>query len=69
MIGTPGRLAEALTSEDSNCPKVCNLKVLILDEADRLLDDGSHTLQLRKIVSVLPRGTSLCTLILFFSSF
>ncbi|XP_050713315.1 uncharacterized protein LOC126996660 isoform X2 [Eriocheir sinensis] len=55
VIGTPGRLAEALTNEDDNCPKVCNLKIVILDEADRLLDDGSHTQQLRRIVSVLPK--------------
>lgn len=56
MIGTPGRLAEALTNEDDDCPKVSNLKIVILDEADRLLDDGSHTQQLRRIVSVLPKG-------------
>ncbi|KAK8372962.1 hypothetical protein O3P69_015022 [Scylla paramamosain] len=55
VIGTPGRLAETLLEEDVPCLKVCNLKILILDEADRLLDDGSHTQQLRRIISALPK--------------
>lgn len=60
MIGTPGRLVEALTNEGDKCPKMCNLKIVILDEADRLLDDGSHTQQLRRILTVLPKGTKSC---------
>lgn len=64
VIGTPGRLSETLLDEDSPRLKVCNLKIIILDEADRLLDDGSHTQQLRRIVSILPKGTvKFCHLI------
>lgn len=55
VIGTPGRLAETLLDEDTPPLKVCNLKMFILDEADRLLDNGSHTQQLRRIISVLPK--------------
>ena len=57
VIGTPGRLVEILFDENTPHLKVCNLRMLILDEADRLLDDGSHTQQLRRIISVLPKGT------------
>ena len=36
-----------------------NLKMLIIDEADRLLDDGFEE-ELKAILSLLPRGDSKC---------
>lgn len=60
LIGTPGRLRKTLLDEDGHQLKVCNLKILILDEADRLLDGGSHTQHLRRIISTLPKGTVEC---------
>ncbi|XP_069167149.1 probable ATP-dependent RNA helicase pitchoune isoform X2 [Procambarus clarkii] len=55
VVGTPGRLLEALSGRDNMHLPVCYLRILILDEADRLLDNGSNTQYLRKIYSVLPQ--------------
>ncbi|XP_042231676.1 ATP-dependent RNA helicase has-1-like isoform X1 [Homarus americanus] len=55
VVGTPGRLREALTSFDNTRLPVHNLRILILDEADRLLDNGSHTQHVHKIFSALPQ--------------
>ena len=57
VVGTPGRL-EALF-EDRNSPvdiarRVKSLEVLILDEADRLLDMGFEA-SINTILSYLPR--------------
>ncbi|KAK3853841.1 hypothetical protein Pcinc_039638 [Petrolisthes cinctipes] len=54
VVGTPGRVLQALTESGSAHLPVHNLKVLILDEADRLLDNGTLTQQLRQIISHLP---------------
>lgn len=51
IVGTPGRLLEILSS-----PQVLTnaLEILVLDEADRLLDLGFQT-TLSKIISMLPK--------------
>lgn len=51
VVGTPGRLLEVFSS-----PNVLTtaIEVLVLDEADRLLDLGFHT-TLGKIISMLPK--------------
>ena len=51
LIGTPGRLEELLSKAGV---KKSSLEVLILDEADRLLDLG-FTENLRRILSLLPK--------------
>lgn len=51
LVGTPGRLEELLSRKGV---KKSQLEVLILDEADRLLDLG-FTENLRRILSLLPK--------------
>lgn len=54
LIGTPGRLYDHLTTEDSSVVDMLqNLDTLVLDEADRLLDMGFLD-SLKKIVRCLP---------------
>lgn len=51
LVGTPGRLEELLTRKGV---KKSELDVLVLDEADRLLDLG-FTENLRRILALLPK--------------
>ncbi len=51
IIGTPGRIIDHLENKKMSLQ---NIKVLVLDEADRMLDMGFAP-QLRKILNVLPR--------------
>ncbi|GAC99087.1 potential SPB4-like DEAD box RNA helicase [Pseudozyma hubeiensis SY62] len=51
LVGTPGRLEELLSKKGV---KKSSLEVLVLDEADRLLDLG-FTENLRRILSLLPK--------------
>lgn len=53
MVGTPGRLTEILTAPEPEF-RVTKLKILILDEADKLFDDSMHTEYLRMICKCLP---------------
>ncbi|KAI1136629.1 ATP-dependent rRNA helicase spb4, partial [Hypoxylon sp. FL0543] len=53
LISTPGRLVELLSSPHVHCPQ-SSFEVLILDEADRLLDLGFKA-DLQKILSRLPK--------------
>jgi ATP-dependent RNA helicase DDX55/SPB4 len=53
LIGTPGRLLEILSSSHVHCPQ-SSFEVLILDEADRLLDLGFKD-ELQKIIGLLPK--------------
>ncbi|KAF9578061.1 ATP-dependent RNA helicase ddx55 [Lunasporangiospora selenospora] len=53
LIGTPGRLEDILSQKRGGV-NVKELEVLVLDEADRLLDMG-FTLSLNKIMSMLPK--------------
>ena len=53
LIATPGRLNEILTSPYVHCPQ-SSFEVLVLDEADRLLDLGFKE-DLTKIMNRLPK--------------
>lgn len=53
LISTPGRLLELLSSPHVHCPQ-SSFEVLVLDEADRLLDLG-FTADLQKILGRLPK--------------
>ncbi|KAI0884541.1 ATP-dependent rRNA helicase spb4 [Annulohypoxylon maeteangense] len=53
LISTPGRLVELLSSPHVHCPQ-SSFEVLVLDEADRLLDLGFKA-DLQKILSRLPK--------------
>ncbi|KAL8825846.1 MAG: hypothetical protein Q9191_004159, partial [Dirinaria sp. TL-2023a] len=53
LISTPGRLLELLSSSHVHCPQ-SSFEVLVLDEADRLLDLGFKE-DLQKILGRLPK--------------
>ena len=53
LISTPGRLLELLTSPHVHCPQ-SSFEILVLDEADRLLDLGFKD-DLRNILARLPK--------------
>ncbi len=53
LISTPGRLLELLSSPHVRCPQ-SSFEVLVLDEADRLLDLG-FSVDLQKILGRLPK--------------
>ncbi|KAL9576605.1 MAG: hypothetical protein Q9203_007710, partial [Teloschistes exilis] len=53
VISTPGRLLELLSSPHVHCPQ-SSFEVLVLDEADRLLDLGFKE-DLQKILARLPK--------------
>ncbi|KAF9916329.1 ATP-dependent rRNA helicase spb4 [Lobosporangium transversale] len=53
LIGTPGRLEDMLTQKRTGV-NVKELEVLVLDEADRLLDMG-FSVSLNKIMAMLPK--------------
>ncbi|KAI0724030.1 DEAD-domain-containing protein [Cerioporus squamosus] len=54
VIGTPGRMEEFLLGKGKNVVSVRELEVLVLDEADRLLDLGFHA-TLTRILTHLPK--------------
>jgi ATP-dependent RNA helicase DDX55/SPB4 len=53
LVSTPGRLLELLSSPHVHCP-VSSFEVLVMDEADRLLDLGFKD-DLQKILGRLPK--------------
>ena len=53
LVATPGRLLELLSSPHVQCPQT-SFEVLVLDEADRLLDMGFKD-DLQKILGRLPK--------------
>ena len=53
MVATPGRLLELLSSPHVKCPQ-SSFEILVLDEADRLLDLGFRD-DLQKILGKLPK--------------
>lgn len=53
LVGTPGRLAELLSSPHVHTPQ-SSFEVLVLDEADRLLDQGFLN-ELQRILGFLPK--------------
>ncbi|RKF60911.1 ATP-dependent RNA helicase mss116, mitochondrial [Erysiphe neolycopersici] len=52
LVATPGRLTDLLTDEYSGV-RAPNITTLVLDEADRLLDDG-FSKDIERIVNILP---------------
>lgn len=54
VVGTPGRLNSVFENSKRFCSAVRSLEILILDEADRLLDMGFHQ-TLSSILSFLPK--------------
>ncbi|SJX62361.1 related to MSS116-RNA helicase of the DEAD box family, mitochondrial [Sporisorium reilianum f. sp. reilianum] len=70
LIATPGRLLDHLTSDAPGLDlrKACqNLRVLVLDEADRMLDMGFRN-ELEKILKMLPDPIASQRQSLFFSA-
>eukprot|EP00667_Euglena_gracilis_P004959 EG_transcript_4988 len=62
LVSTPSRLLQHLTEKGSSFKKVCrDLKVLIIDEMDRMMDDGFWS-QVRLIISKLPPADTRQTL-------
>lgn len=53
LVATPGRLLELLSSPHVHCPQT-SFEILVLDEADRLLDMGFKD-DLQKILGRLPK--------------
>src|SRR5271170_1282919 len=72
LITTPGRLLDhlqvlsksqlVLTIQNTKGFVFRNLKALIIDEADRILDNGFED-EMRKIIRILPNGTNYLKLI------
>ncbi|GAC95286.1 hypothetical protein PHSY_002861 [Pseudozyma hubeiensis SY62] len=70
LIATPGRLLDHLSSDAPGLDlrKACqNLRVLVLDEADRMLDMGFRN-ELEKILKMLPDPVASQRQSLFFSA-
>lgn len=66
LVATPGRLQDHL--ENSNLkPKLSSLRVLILDEADRLLEAGFRR-EIEKIIAFLPDRSRVARQTLLFSA-
>ncbi|GAA5925711.1 uncharacterized protein JCM15063_005096 [Sporobolomyces koalae] len=66
LVATPGRLQDHL--ENSNLkPKLSSLRVLILDEADRLLEAGFRR-EFEKIIAFLPDRSRVARQTLLFSA-
>ncbi|KAL6876455.1 hypothetical protein ACP4OV_013027 [Aristida adscensionis] len=54
LVATPGRLRDHMENTPGFATRLTGVKVLILDEADRLLDMGFRT-DIEKIVAALPK--------------
>lgn len=63
-VCTPGRLLDILESREQLQISVGNLELLILDEADRILDMGFEP-QVNKILSYLPKQRRTVSFIKF----
>ena len=66
LVGTPGRLKDLLSDPYSDV-RAPNLKALVLDEADRLLDQGFAP-EIREIQQLLPRRQDVDRQTLLFSA-
>ncbi|KKK12509.1 hypothetical protein P175DRAFT_0474534 [Aspergillus ochraceoroseus IBT 24754] len=66
LVGTPGRLKDLL-SDQYNGIEAPKLSCLVLDEADRLLDDGFAP-DLMEIQDLLPKRTQVDRQVLMFSA-
>ncbi len=54
VVATPGRLWDLLQEDDSLASQVKNIKFLVLDEADRMIEIG-HFAELENIVRLTLR--------------
>jgi superfamily II DNA/RNA helicase len=54
LVATPGRLRDHMENTPGFATRLLGVKVLILDEADRLLDMGFRS-DIEKIVAALPK--------------
>jgi ATP-dependent RNA helicase MSS116 len=54
LVATPGRLRDHMENTPGFATRLMGVKVLILDEADRLLDMGFRS-DIEKIVVALPK--------------
>jgi ATP-dependent RNA helicase MSS116 len=66
LVGTPGRLQDLLSDEYSGI-RAPNLSTLVLDEADRLLDDG-FSRDIEAIIQLLPNREHVDRQTLLFSA-
>jgi len=66
LVATPGRLFDLLTDEYSGIAAP-NLTTLVLDEADRLLDDG-FSKEIEEIIDILPNREEVDRQTLLFSA-
>ena len=66
LVATPGRLADLLSDEYSGV-RAPNLTTLVLDEADRLLDDG-FSKDVEEIIGMLPHREKVDRQTLLFSA-
>lgn len=66
LVATPGRLTDLLSDPHSGV-RAPNLTTLVLDEADRLLDDGFHK-EIEQIISLLPNREQVDRQTLLFSA-
>jgi ATP-dependent RNA helicase MSS116 len=66
LVATPGRLTDLLSDEYSGV-RAPNLTTLVLDEADRLLDDG-FSKDIEEIVDLLPNRNQVDRQTLLFSA-
>lgn len=66
LVGTPGRLQDLL-SDDRSGIRAPNLTTLVLDEADRLLDDG-FSRDIENIIDLLPNREHVDRQTLLFSA-
>jgi ATP-dependent RNA helicase MSS116 len=66
LVATPGRLMDLLSDEYSGI-RAPNLTTLVLDEADRLLDDG-FSKDIEEIIRILPRREQVDRQTLLFSA-
>ena len=55
MVGTPGKLRELVERLGSSLRPFKRLEVLILDEADRLVQQSNHLQDLMAVFSKLPK--------------
>jgi ATP-dependent RNA helicase MSS116 len=54
LVATPGRLIDHLENTPGFATRIKGVKVLVLDEADRLLDMGFKR-DIEKIISFIPK--------------
>ncbi|KAJ6850943.1 DEAD-box ATP-dependent RNA helicase 31-like [Iris pallida] len=54
LVATPGRLIDHIENTSGFCSQLTDMKIVVLDEADRLLDMGFRK-DIEKIIAVVPK--------------